>query len=165
MKSLFKLDTVFLLILIGIGIYLTFYKTSWLQGLLGFGAKASSKQSVQFEAKPKPKETSNKSSAGSKPISIETAKQKMQQSKCVIALFADWCGHCKEMKPKYSEVAATMPNVYWVDQTDDSSFAEELGVEGFPSVLLSTPGKKPEFYKKSREVDAMEKHFNKFLNE
>jgi thiol-disulfide isomerase/thioredoxin len=67
----------------------------------------------------------------------------------LIVVMADWCGHCKDLKPKYDNVMAnsrhTIQNVA-IDETYADAFnkaltssipsAKPLEVKGFPSLLL-----------------------------
>ena len=90
------------------------------------------------------------------PITIKNTGDIMHAIKRIIAgpltmivVMADWCGHCQTLKPKYQNIMAnsnhTIQNVA-LDDTMVRSFnkallqeipnAEEVNVEGYPSLLL-----------------------------
>lgn len=74
-------------------------------------------------------------------LTTETFDQFITDNPSVLVMFyAPWCGHCKAMKPEYTEAASTLKGdavsgvLAAVDATVESSLAERYGVKGFPSV-------------------------------
>lgn len=62
--------------------------------------------------------------------------------------YAPWCGHCQNLKPAYEKVAKSLKGLAKVAAMDcDAAFNKEfcgrLGVQGFPTLKIVKPGKKP----------------------
>jgi protein disulfide-isomerase A6 len=57
----------------------------------------------------------------------------------VLVIYAPWCGHCKNLKPLWEELAAQFPASFLaVDATDKDGgeqLAQMLGAKGFPTIL------------------------------
>ncbi|KAH0556149.1 hypothetical protein GP486_005921 [Trichoglossum hirsutum] len=65
-----------------------------------------------------------------------------------VRFYAPWCGHCRSLKPAYEKAAqrlAGFAKVAAVNCDDDSNkaFCSTMGVEGFPTLKIVRPGKKP----------------------
>ncbi|XP_046580143.1 protein disulfide-isomerase A5-like [Haliotis rubra] len=64
----------------------------------------------------------------------------------LVMFYAPWCGHCKKMKPDYSEAAKEMKEggisgtLAAVDATKSRKMAEEYKVQGFPTVKYFKDG-------------------------
>jgi thiol-disulfide isomerase/thioredoxin len=58
----------------------------------------------------------------------------------VACLCADWCGACREYKPRFEQLQATFPDVQfvWVDVEDESDLVDPIEVENFPTLLMAT---------------------------
>jgi thiol-disulfide isomerase/thioredoxin len=58
----------------------------------------------------------------------------------VACLCADWCGACREYKPRFEQLQATFPGVQfvWVDVEDESDLVDPIEVENFPTLLMAT---------------------------
>ena len=58
----------------------------------------------------------------------------------VACLCADWCGACREYKPRFKQLQAAFPGVLfvWVDVEDDSDLVDPIEVENFPTLLIAT---------------------------
>ncbi|CAL5989835.1 Protein_disulfide isomerase PDI2 [Hexamita inflata] len=58
----------------------------------------------------------------------------------LLKMFAPWCGHCKELAPKWEKLAgiSDIP-VAEVDCTTDSKTCGKYGVRGYPSVKMVGP--------------------------
>lgn len=57
----------------------------------------------------------------------------------LLALTAEWCGHCQALKPKYEKVAEALRGLVPVIQVDadkNRDAAAEYGVKGFPTIKL-----------------------------
>ena len=59
----------------------------------------------------------------------------------VACLCADWCGACREYKPRFEQLQAAFPSVQfvWVDVEDESDLVDPIEVENFPTLLMATP--------------------------
>ncbi|KAK6181656.1 hypothetical protein SNE40_009469 [Patella caerulea] len=70
-----------------------------------------------------------------------------KQSSALVMFYAPWCGHCKQMKPGYTEAAALLkaeniPGILAaVDATKSRKSAEEHKIKGFPTVKYFVNGK------------------------
>jgi len=58
----------------------------------------------------------------------------------VACLCADWCGACREYKPRFEQLQAAFPGVVfvWVDVEDESDLVDPIEVENFPTLLMAT---------------------------
>lgn len=62
--------------------------------------------------------------------------------------YAPWCGHCQNLKPAYEKAAKNLEGlakVAAVNCDDDSNkpLCGRMGVQGFPTLKIVTPSKKP----------------------
>ncbi len=59
----------------------------------------------------------------------------------VACLCADWCGACREYKPRFEQLQAAFPGVVfvWVDVEDESELVDPIEVENFPTLLMANP--------------------------
>ncbi|KAL1848641.1 hypothetical protein Plec18167_002266 [Paecilomyces lecythidis] len=90
----------------------------------------------------------------------------------IVEFYAPWCGHCQNLKPAYEKAAKNLEGlakVAAVNCDDDANkpFCGRMGVQGFPTLKIVTPSKKPgkprvEDYKGARSakaiVDAVVEH-------
>ena len=58
----------------------------------------------------------------------------------VACLCADWCGACREYRPRFEQLQAAFPGVLfvWVDVEDESDLVDPIEVENFPTLLMAT---------------------------
>ncbi|KAF9872587.1 hypothetical protein CkaCkLH20_10084 [Colletotrichum karsti] len=66
----------------------------------------------------------------------------------IVEFYAPWCGHCQNLKPAYEKAAknlAGLAKVAAIDCDDDANkpFCGGMGVQGFPTLKIVRPGKKP----------------------
>ncbi|EXJ78069.1 hypothetical protein A1O3_09230 [Capronia epimyces CBS 606.96] len=66
----------------------------------------------------------------------------------IVEFYAPWCGHCQNLKPAYEKAAknlAALAKVAAVNCDDDANkqFCGQMGVQGFPTLKIVKPGKKP----------------------
>ncbi|KAJ5787980.1 hypothetical protein N7457_002970 [Penicillium paradoxum] len=66
----------------------------------------------------------------------------------IVEFYAPWCGHCKSLKPAYEKAAKNLDglaNVAAINCDDDNNkpFCGQMGVQGFPTLKIVTPSKKP----------------------
>jgi protein disulfide-isomerase A6 len=62
--------------------------------------------------------------------------------------YAPWCGHCKSLKPAYETAAKSLAGIAKVaavncDEEMNKPFCGSMGVQGFPTLKIVRPGKKP----------------------
>lgn len=66
----------------------------------------------------------------------------------IVEFYAPWCGHCQNLKPAYEKAAknlAGLAKVAAIDCDEDANkqFCGAHGVQGFPTLKIVRPGKKP----------------------
>ena len=62
--------------------------------------------------------------------------------------YAPWCGHCKNLKPAYEKAAKGLSGLAQVaavncDDEENKPFCGGMGVQGFPTLKIIKPSKKP----------------------
>jgi protein disulfide-isomerase A6 len=62
--------------------------------------------------------------------------------------YAPWCGHCKNLKPAYETAAKSLAGIAKVaavncDEEMNKPFCGQMGVQGFPTLKIVRPSKKP----------------------
>jgi protein disulfide-isomerase A6 len=68
---------------------------------------------------------------------------------CALSRFyAPWCGHCQNLKPAYEKAAQNLNGLAKVaavncDDDENKPFCGQMGVQGFPTIKIVTPSKKP----------------------
>jgi protein disulfide-isomerase A6 len=65
-----------------------------------------------------------------------------------LRFYAPWCGHCKNLKPAYETAAKSLAGIAKVaavncDEEMNKPFCGKMGVQGFPTLKIVRPGKKP----------------------
>ncbi|KAI5459093.1 PDI protein A prpA [Mariannaea sp. PMI_226] len=65
----------------------------------------------------------------------------------IVEFYAPWCGHCKNLKPAYEQVAKKLDGIAKVaaidcDDEKNKQFCGMQGVKGFPTLKIVRPGKK-----------------------
>lgn len=95
-------------------------------------------------------------------LSEETFDSFLSEHSSVLVMFyAPWCGHCKAMKPHYTEAAQRMKEegiegfLAAVDATQHRSLAEQYGVKGFPTIKYFKDGELQYDYGYAREANAL----------
>ncbi|KAF2035843.1 disulfide isomeras-like protein [Setomelanomma holmii] len=66
----------------------------------------------------------------------------------IVEFYAPWCGHCKNLKPAYETAAKSLAGIAKVaavncDDEMNKPFCGQMGVQGFPTLKIVRPGKKP----------------------
>ncbi|KAJ9669030.1 hypothetical protein H2201_000856 [Coniosporium apollinis] len=66
----------------------------------------------------------------------------------IVEFYAPWCGHCKNLKPAYEKAAKSLSGLAKVaavncDDESNKAFCGSMGVQGFPTLKIVKPGKKP----------------------
>ena len=80
----------------------------------------------------------------------------------MVLYYAEWCGHCNEMKPEWKKVVEKMGksktvNVADVESAHIGELADKPQVEGFPTIKMYNNGKEVANFKDDRVADKMEK--------
>jgi len=86
----------------------------------------------------------------------------------LIEFYAPWCGHCKQLTPKYEQLGEKLSKVSSVtiakiDATANDWDRSKFEVSGYPTIFM-VPAKKdakPILYSGDREVNAMYKFIKK----
>jgi protein disulfide-isomerase A1 len=63
----------------------------------------------------------------------------------LVEFYAPWCGHCKELQPKYAALATSLKDVQSVviaKVNAESNELPQVKIEGFPTIKLWPAGKK-----------------------
>ncbi|KAL4967908.1 putative disulfide isomerase [Aspergillus stella-maris] len=66
----------------------------------------------------------------------------------IVEFYAPWCGHCQNLKPAYEKAAKSLDGLAKVaavncDEDENKPFCGQMGIQGFPTLKIVTPGKKP----------------------
>jgi len=77
----------------------------------------------------------------------------------LVMFYAPWCGHCKTLKPKFSEAADKAEGKYVLAKVDCTlenakDLCQEYGVRGYPTVKFFKKGA-PQDYTGPRETDGI----------
>ena len=84
----------------------------------------------------------------------------------LVEFYAPWCGHCKELTPKYEQLAQVFSGdknvlIAKVDATEEPDLASKYDISGFPTIKFFPAGSaEAESYDQAREVDAMVSYIN-----
>ncbi|KAI9684585.1 MAG: hypothetical protein M1822_005673 [Bathelium mastoideum] len=83
----------------------------------------------------------------------------------IVEFYAPWCGHCQNLKPAYEKAAKKLKGLAKVaavncDDEDNKPFCGSMGVQGFPTLKIIRPSKKPgkptvEDYQSARNAKAI----------
>ncbi|KJZ75463.1 hypothetical protein HIM_05159 [Hirsutella minnesotensis 3608] len=66
----------------------------------------------------------------------------------IVEFYAPWCGHCQNLKPAYERAAKDLDGLAQVaaidcDEDANKQFCGSMGVQGFPTLKIVQPSKKP----------------------
>ena len=66
----------------------------------------------------------------------------------IVEFYAPWCGHCQNLKPAYEKAAKSLSGLAKVvavncDEEPNKPLCGQMGVQGFPTLKIVRPGKKP----------------------
>jgi protein disulfide-isomerase A6 len=94
----------------------------------------------------------------------------LDSSKNALVTFtANWCGHCRNLKPHYEKVATTfqpesdcvVANIV-ADEKENSDIRERYGITSFPTIkFFSKDNKEPEDYDGARTEEGLVAYLNK----
>lgn len=82
------------------------------------------------------------------------------QKPMLVFFYVPWCGHCKRAKPEIKKLASMMPSDVTLAALDGEQYpntAEEVGIQGYPTLILYNPATKEahEFSGNERKADAI----------
>ena len=97
-----------------------------------------------------------------------TSKRNKGNKTIVCKIYANWCGHCQNLKPVWAELKNLMhtdKNITMIE-IEESEMKEKIGklrnickknidVNGFPTIVKICGKANPEYYQGERSVDAM----------
>lgn len=137
-----------------------------MDGDLGADLVAFEKSYFEGELKPtlKSAEPFDDSDEAVKVISGKEFSERVIQSKqdVLLEFYAPWCGHCKNLAPKYEELAEKLDGVdsimiAKIDATENEVDHPNVDVQGFPTILFFPANDKanPVVYDGARDVDGM----------
>lgn len=84
----------------------------------------------------------------------------------LVEFYAPWCGHCKQLAPKYEKLAQVFAGekdvlIAKVDATEEGDLAKRYDVQGYPTIKFFPAGSsEPVNYEKGREVEDMVNFIN-----
>lgn len=80
----------------------------------------------------------------------------------LVMVYADWCGHCKHLKPEFDKLADHYKDdsrvvIGKLDGPSNRALAKGFGVTGFPTIFYFAPGvnNDPEKVKAGRTFDTL----------
>lgn len=85
-----------------------------------------------------------------------------EEKSAIVMFYANWCGHCKTLKPKYEAAAVKMKNknvgglLTALDASKESEIAGQYGVKGYPTLKFFENGEF-KFDVKLRDTEAIVK--------
>ena len=87
----------------------------------------------------------------------------IQQGEAVVKFYADWCGHCQDLNPKWNVMTSHLKNapgsglIASVPEDMISRVNCDSDILGYPTIRYMVGGKKRKDYNGKREVKDLEK--------
>jgi len=96
-------------------------------------------------------------------ITSENYQRELNQGDWFVMFYAPWCGHCKKLKPKWSEIGAEYNRINLrsnvaigkVDCTQTKDACAEYNIKGYPTLLFIRKGAILAEYKGDRDYEGM----------
>jgi protein disulfide-isomerase-like protein len=106
-------------------------------------------------------------------LTKDNFEEKTNGKKVFIKYYAPWCGHCKELAPKWDKMAKEWEKqdqvlVASVDCTKEEEWCVSLGIQGFPTLLFGDPSQGGVFlepYSGDKEYEALSEFAKETLNQ
>ena len=94
-------------------------------------------------------------------------EDQVKSGKKLVLFYADWCGHCKKIKPIWDETAkevntdeVKMIKVNCGEGTDkDQAIMKKYSIDGYPTIIQFVNGK-PQLYQGERDPASFKEVFN-----
>ena len=89
--------------------------------------------------------------------------EEVQKGGAVVKFYADWCGHCQDLNPKWNIMTSHLKNapgtglIASIPEDMISSVNCDSDIRGFPTIRYMVGGKKRKDYNGKREVEDLEK--------
>ena len=87
----------------------------------------------------------------------------VQKGEAVVKFYADWCGHCQDLNPKWNVMTSHLKNapgsglIASVPEDMISRVNCDSDILGYPTIRYMVGGKKRKDYNGKREVEDLEK--------
>ena len=87
----------------------------------------------------------------------------VQKGEAVVKFYADWCGHCQDLNPKWNIMTSHLKNfpgsglIASVPEDMISKVDCDSDILGYPTIRYMVGGKKRKDYNGKREVEDLEK--------
>ena len=87
----------------------------------------------------------------------------VQKGEAVVKFYADWCGHCQDLNPKWNVMTSHLKNspgsglIASVPEDMISKVDCDSDILGYPTIRYMVGGKKRKDYNGKREVEDLEK--------
>lgn len=94
---------------------------------------------------------------------LNNFNEMVQKGGAVVKFWADWCGHCKELNPKWNIMTSHLKNepgsgiIASVPERMISQVDCDSDILGYPTIRYMVGGKKRKDYNGKREVEDLEK--------
>jgi protein disulfide-isomerase-like protein len=86
-------------------------------------------------------------------VESEDLDEQVKEGKKVVLFYADWCGHCKKLKPVWEKAAEKVnkeeKRMIMVncgdDKKGDSDIMSKYNIKGYPTIMIFEDGEHKEY--------------------